>query len=174
MVKLAEIVKPVKPVLADFLIHGRYVDDLANSKTSTDEVTSMIGDADELFKSVGLSCKGWSFSGADPHPDTTSDGQTVDVAGMAWSSKVDTVEIKIPPLHFGKKSRGRLVVGTEVFERDFVDLQKFVPEKITRRNVFSKYGALWDISGKFTPITVTMKLLLRRTVAETEDWIDKT
>ena len=70
------------------------------------------------------------------------------------------------------KSRGRLVLGTDVFEGSFKELEEFVPDKITKRHVFSKYGALWDITGKFTPITASMKLLLRKTVSETTGWDD--
>ena len=65
------------------------------------------------------------------------------------------------------KSRGRLVLGTDVFEGSFKELEEFVPDMITKRHVFSKYGALWDITGNFTPITASMKLLLRKTVSET-------
>ena len=44
---------------------------------------------------------------------------------------VDTVLVKIPPLHFDKKSRGKLVIGTEIFEGSFPDLEKFVLNPIT-------------------------------------------
>ena len=61
---------------------------------------------------------------------------------MEWCPAIDTVSVKIPPLHFGKKSRGKLRVGTEVFDGSFEDLEKFVPQKLTRRMAVSKFTAL--------------------------------
>ena len=173
MVMLANHVKATNPLLAEFLINSRYVDDLADSEVSMDVIKMLTTEADKLFGLVGLSCKGWSYSGQDPCPDTTEDGETVGVAGMGWSTKIDTLEVKIPPLHFGKKSRGRLVIGTEIFDGEIQDLDAFVPKTLTRRMVFSKYGALWDILGKLTPITASMKQLLRKTVTATEGWDDE-
>ena len=66
------------------------------------------------------------MSGSDPHPDVTTDGVSVDVGGMTWYPLIDCVAVKIPPLHFGKKSRGKLVVGTEALDSSFEDLKKFV------------------------------------------------
>ena len=170
MVKLADAVRPYNPKLADFILISRYVDDLGDSMDDMQNLKMIVKAADELFESVGLRCKGWSFSGENPHPDTTDNGESIDVAGMSWATKLDTLEVKVPPLHFGKKSRGKLVVGTDVFEGDMSALDKFVPVKITRRQVFSKYGAFWDVTGKFTPVTAGMKLLLRDTVAATDGW----
>ena len=81
--------------------------------------------ADDLFESVGMGCKGWSMSGSDPHPDVTKDGLSVAAGGIVWWPKIDSVSIKIPPVHFGRKSRGKLVVGTEIFEGSFEDVKIF-------------------------------------------------
>ena len=83
--------------------------------------------ADNLFESVGMGCKGWSMSGSDPHPDVTKDGLSVAAGGIVWWPKIDSVSIKILPVHFGRRFRGKLVVGTEIFEGSFEDLNKFVP-----------------------------------------------
>ena len=80
------------------------------------------------------------MSNAPPHPDCTHDGLGVDVGGMTWWPKTDSMMVKIPPLHFGKKSRGKLTIGTQVFEGSFADLNKFVPEKLSRRQVVSKFS----------------------------------
>ena len=94
MVKLADHIRSDHPALANFLIKGRYVDDLADSMKYMDQLKTIIQSADALFASVGLRCKGWSFSGEEPHPDTSDDGESVDVAGMIWSTKVDTMQVK--------------------------------------------------------------------------------
>ena len=48
---------------------------------------------------------------------------------MRWHTKLDLLEIPIPPLHFSKKVRGRLDIGTKVFDGSFGDLEIFVPKK---------------------------------------------
>ena len=134
------------------------MDDLADSGKSLDLVKKLIKSADELFEAAGLEVKGaWSVTGSHPHPDVSKDGLTIDVGGMEWCPFLDTVSVKIPPLHFGKKSRGRITVGTEVFDGSFEDLQKFVPSKLTRRQVVSKFAAIFDMYGHLTPETAKMK-----------------
>ena len=92
---------------------------------------------------------------------------------MKWHTKLDLLEVPLAKLHFGKKLRGRLVVGTEVFEGSLVeDMEKFVPKKLTRRQIFSKKASVFDILGKFIPITVGMQLDLREAVKLTTGWDD--
>ena len=80
------------------------------------------------------------------------------------------MSVKIPPLHFGKKSRGKLLVGTEIFEGSFEDLEKFIPNPLSRRQVVSKFCSLFDIFGKLTPVSAPMKLSVRTGTKETDDW----
>ena len=104
---LANHVSKSFPRLAEVLVSSRFVDDLGDSEKTKEIVKELINGADELFESVGLQCKGWSVSGSPPHPDVTHDNISVDVAGMRWWPEIDTLCVKIPSLHFGKKSRGR-------------------------------------------------------------------
>ena len=70
------------------------------------------------------------------------------VGGLKDKPELDCMEVPIPPLHFGSISRGRFVVGTEVFEGNFAeDMEKFVPKKLTKEHIFSKYMSIFDISG---------------------------
>ena len=78
------------------LVIARFVDDLGDSDKDAETVKKIIEAADKLFESCGLQCKGWTVSGEDPHPDVTSDGVSVDIGGMVWYSKLDTLMIKIP------------------------------------------------------------------------------
>ena len=167
---LAEHVKPQNPRLAALLIKSRFVDDLADSGKTGQEINKLINDADELLSSVDLHCKGWSRSGMSPHPDVTTDGVSVDVGGMVWYPEIDALVVKIPPLHFGRKSRGKLMVGTEVFDGSFTDLEKFCSKRLTRRQVVSKFSAVFDLFGHLTPMTAGMKLDVSDAVRETEDW----
>ena len=116
---VSEDIVDEKPREAEVLAESRFVDDLGDSEKNKEVVRALTESLDEVFASVGLSVKGWCMSGEDPHPEVTADGMTVDVGGMSWFTKVDQISIKIPPLHFGKKSRGKLVAGTEVFDGSF-------------------------------------------------------
>ena len=170
IIKLAHFIRLNQPRLAELMEDSRFVDDLADSLENKEVIKALVDEADKLFESVGLECKGWSMSGSPPHPDVTADGFSVDVGGITWWPEVDCIIVKIPQLHFGKKSRGRLVVGTEVFKGQFADMEKFVPQRLTRRQVVSKFSAIHDPLGKFVPITGAMKVHVRRAVMETSDW----
>ena len=92
---------------------------------------------------------------------------------MKWATVVDSVEVKIPELHFGNKLRGR-VVGAEYFEKggDFAKMSSFVPGKLTRRMIVSKRAALYDSLGKLEPIKAKLKLDERDVVLATKGWDD--
>ena len=167
---LAASARKTNPRVADLLISARFCDDLGDSDKDDETVKMIIQEADVLFGKVGLECKGWTVSGSPPNPDVTHDGNSVDIAGMSWFSEIDTMVVKIPPIHFGSKHRGKLRVGTEVFEGSFADLEDFVPKKLTRRMIVSKYSAFFDPAGHFLPFTNGLKMDARRATMETEDW----
>ena len=62
------------------------------------------------------------------------------------------------------------MVGTEIFEGSFEDLEKFIPNPLSRRQVVSKFCSLFDIFGKLTPVSAPMKLSVRTGTKETDDW----
>ena len=90
---------------------------------------------------------------------------------MKWYTKLDLIEPKVPPLHFGNSCRGRLV-NVEFFESggDFAKMDSFVPKKLTRRMIVSKRAALYDSIGKFEPIKAKLKLDERAVVRLTKEW----
>ena len=170
IIMLSNLISHAQPRLADFLRSARFVDDLADSDKDQDAIKKLIDEADKLFDSCGLRVKAWSVSGQPPNPDVTHDGLGVDVGGMVWHPELDTIMVKVPPLHFGKKVRGRLQIGTQVFDGSFADLNTFCPQKLTRRQVVSKFASLFDPLGKTVPITAAMKAHVRQAVKETTEW----
>ena len=88
-------------MLAEFLINSRYVDDLADSKSTLAACHVLTQFADDLFKQVGMDCKDWSYSSIPPSDKVSSDGRTVGIGGMYWSPEIDVLEVKIPTWHFG-------------------------------------------------------------------------
>ena len=75
-------------------------------------------------------------------------------------------------MHFGKKQRGRLPDNVKIFDGEFADLEKFVPQKLTRRKVASKLASVYDLLGKFSPLMAGLKVDLRLVVKNTEGWDD--
>ena len=150
-----------------------FVDDLGDSDIDMETLKKLIDEADKLFSMVSLLCKGWSFSGFPPPPDVAEEDGLVSIAGAKWRTELDLLEVPLPLLHFSKKLRGRLVIGTEVFNGSSVeDMERFVPKKLTRRMIFSKLASVFDIPGKFTPVEVGMKRDLRSSAKLTSSWDD--
>ena len=101
-----------------------YVDDLGDSKPTIKSCIDLAKRADELFATVGLECKGWTYTGEDPPERVTKDGLSLGVAGLRWIPKVDAVQVKVPVLHFGSRRRGKLDDKTIFFDGKFADLEK--------------------------------------------------
>ena len=168
--EIAEHVKEENPRVAKLLTDGRYVDNLLDSVETKAEAKKIAEDTSEVLNRLSLPTKGFSFSGEEPQPQETLDGVTIDINGMKWNTVVDTIEVKVPPLHFGNRQRGR-VVGAEVFEHggDFAKMNAFVPDKLTRRMIVSKRAALYDSMGKLEPIKAMLKVNEREVVLATLD-----
>ena len=95
------------PELAEFIRNSRYVDDMGDSRKDEKQCDDLAVRADEQFARISLECKGWSKSGKPPPERVSKDGVSVSIAGMTWFPEVDACEIKIPPLHFSRRSRRR-------------------------------------------------------------------
>ena len=153
-----------------FLMFCIYVDDLANSNSTIKSCIDLAKRADELFATVGLEWKGWTFTGEDPPERVTKDGLSLGVLGLKWIPKVDALQVKIPVLHFGSCRQGKLDDKTTFFDGKFADLEKFVPAALTRRIVASKFAGIFDILGKFVLVLIGLKRDLREVVCLTTSW----
>ena len=108
------------------------------------------------------------MSGTNPSDITSKDGVSVDVGRMRWFPQLGTLDVKIPPLHFGRKNRGRLGSKVEIFGNFGISpaetlklLDDFVPNKLTRRMVAGKKASIFDILGKLAVILISSSVLLR-------------
>ena len=176
---LADFIRDKYPDVAKLLEEGRYVDDEGESKATKEECYTLIQQADETFALVNLKAKDWTISGEAPSDKVSSDGVSLDIGGMKWFPRLDSMETKIPPLHFGNKSRGRLSSKLKIFgifgvapAEMLKKLDEFVPRKLTRRIVASKRASIFDIMGKLGVILVSSSVLLRETVKATKGWDD--
>ena len=170
MKKLGNIVKEEKPHVKNLIDNRMYVDDAGDSKFTKEECVQLAADADEVFARVKLECKSWTYSGENPDDKVSKDGISISIGGFKWFPKLDVYELKVPFLHFGKKRRGRLSPDTKFFSGDQQELDQFVPKKLTRRMVTSKYASIFDLSGKLGPVLAEAKNLLRDTIVATADW----
>ena len=66
--------------------------------------------------SEGLKCKQWTVSSQKHSPAVSDDGLCLLIGGFGWFPEVDSVSVKIPPLHFGKLIWGKLPKNTQIFK----------------------------------------------------------
>jgi hypothetical protein len=79
---------------------------------------------------------------------------------MAWHPQSDSVELKVQDLHFGKIIRGRMSPKTEVFKGErasFADMDKFVPTKLTKRQVTSKFMGIFSPGQECPQMQLTLR-----------------
>ena len=144
---------------------------MAGSKENKEKLKELTSLADQFFAKLGLSCKGWSYSGENPPEEVTDETNTVKVAGMVWYPLLDLLEIPLPQLHFSNRSRGRLVAGSKIYDGS-IEMDKFVPEKLTRRMIVSKFSSIFDLPGKLVPVLTALKADVSEAIMETKNWDD--
>ena len=107
----------------------RYIENLMDSKVSKEKALLVAEHTTEVSNRLNVPTKGFSFSVEDPQPEETVDSTSIDVNGMRWITSDDTVEVKIPPLHFGTICRGR-VTGVDFLENggSLAKMDEFVPK----------------------------------------------
>ena len=110
---------------------------MGESKDSKDAINSLADDADKVLGELSVTLKAWSKTGVKPSTSASDDGVSVLVAGMQWFPEMDSISIRIPSLHFGKRRQGKLDKNTEFFNligdsEDIDRLEKFCPI-LTRR-----------------------------------------
>ena len=171
MRKLGNVVEAEMPEVKNLIEKRRYVDDIGDSKADLEACIKLSEDANKAFAMVNLNCKAWTISGQDPDPKVSKDGSSIGVAGSTWYSKLDVFIVKVPPLHFGRRRRGRLDPCTKFFTGETIEeMDSFTPNPLSRKQVASKYASIWDITGKLGPVLADAKDLLRQTVMSTVDW----
>ena len=144
----------------------RYVDDLGTSLDSRDDAISLRNKTDKILKSVGLNVKGWVISGDNPNTNSEmSTNGIVSITGYNWRPLEDTISIRVPPIHFTKKKKGKILT-TEIFKGESLpELKEFVPSEITLRQVSGRLSSIYDVRGIISPLISCIKTLLSETMA---------
>ena len=154
--------------VADFIKKNFYVDDGGVSVRTMDDAYNLTTETDSALSSLGMHVKGWSVSFNSPSPDVSEDGLSVGFAGMTWVPTVDSFCLKIQPLHFGKKKRGRYSDSLQIFDGGSMD--DFVPTQLTRRMATSVSARIYDVPGLLAPLLLKLKFDLRKLILVDPGW----
>ena len=159
----AKLSKDLYPDVYRIVYKDTYVDDCLSGGENHDEVSKFADDMETVRNSGGFSLKCVTFSGFNPPESISSDGTSINVAGMRWYPCDDTLAFDLGKLNFSRRRRGK--------KSD--ESNDVIPGNFTRRDCVSRVSQLFDISGKATPITATRKLDLHELIVRQLDWDDK-
>ena len=98
--------KHVYPKACDVIKHGIYVDNSLSCDSTCENTLTITDNLKIALEQGGLTLKGFTFSGHDPSPHLTNDGESVTVGCLKWFHKGDFF-INCGELNFSKKCRGR-------------------------------------------------------------------
>ena len=148
----ARLSKDEYPHIHQLICNDVYVDNAVSGCETEKSASATADQLETVLNRGGFSLNGIAFSGKDPPDSLSDDGQSIVVAGIRWFPKEDLIALNMGKLIFTKKQRGRKPGDTGI------------PERLTRRHCVSKVSEIYDIVGKMTPITATMKLDLHELV----------
>ena len=137
-----------------------YVDDCL-SREDTFEIAREVTDGLEIvLNRGGFRLKGITFSGFDPPERLSNGNKSVNVASMIWYPRSDMLSLNLSELNFSKKHWGK----------KSENLSGILPEKFTQRHCASRLAEVFDLIGRFTPITAVIKLDLSELSLRGLDW----
>ena len=149
---------------------GRYVDDIMDSFDTEQEVESLKVNLIETLQKYGMKLKAFASSYEKP-PKTISDGTSLVVGGYIWITELDILFIRIQPLHYAEKQRGKIMTENIFMEGTKQELEQFVPQNLTLRQVLSRGAQIYDPLGLITPWKTGLKILTRETLESVKkDW----
>ena len=120
---------------------------------------------DEEFQNYNLKVKRWAISSQAPPEEISDDLRTVQIAGITWETETDSFNLNHPPLHFGKKVRGRFPSDLKIYRRGVDTIEEFVGDTVlTRRIITSKLMCRFDLLGREVPLTARFKQDLRKLI----------
>ena len=161
--KTGSLSKEEYPEADEIIQNDFYVDDGYSGASSTDEAYRKADDLEVVLSRGGFSLKGVAFSGEPPPDSMSDDGESMILAGFRWFTESDTISLNLKDLVFSKKQRGKRPAAAEV---------NIIPSKLTRRHCVAKVAEIYDLLGKFTPLTAEMKLDLHELVTRKLQWDD--
>ena len=151
------------PKVYDIVRNDVYVDDCLSGRSTWDELMTITDELKVVLSKGGFTLKGVTVAGKKPPENLSSNGQSINVAGMKWYTESDQLSLDISQMNFGRKLRDRKPSnGSEK-----------IPVNLTRRHCVGKVAEVYDLLGKAMPIIAPMKLDLRTLVQRKLSWDDK-
>ena len=138
-----------------------YIDDCMSGEDSVDDAHQSADQLEIVIARGGYILKGFTFSGKTPLSDLSSDGESINVAGMRWYPESDLIQLDASEINFAKKNRGKL--SSHTME---------VPAKLTKRLCAGLVAKCFDITGIITPITAGLKIDLHEFPKRGVQWDD--
>ena len=109
-----------------------------------------------------FSLKAATFGGKDPPTALSADVSSINVTGIKGFPREDLLPFDISELSFAKKNR----------RKKPSQHQNVIPSKLTSSHCVSKVAEIFDLTGKFTPITATMQMDRHKLVKRSLAWDD--
>ena len=143
----------------DIVQNDLYVDDCLSGEVSYEKAVEVTNDLQVVLSKSNFRLKGITHSGFDP-PDhlCNDDKKSVNVAGKIWFPKTDELMLNVGDPNFGKKKRGKRAVV----------IDPIIPKGFTGR-----VGQLFDLAGRFAPLSAEFKLDLHDLCFRKLDWDDE-
>ena len=145
--KTAEESADVHPEAADVLKHNTYMDDICESRKTTDEARKITREIDEVLATGRFSVKEW-ISNRDERKDgpqqerdvasTNEKGSTEKVLGLEWNPESDKLKLHTKELHQQKENKK--------------------PERLTKRSVLSRVAQIFDPVGFASAFVIRAKI----------------
>ena len=162
MRKKADKSKNEYPEICEIIHKDNYVDDCLSGSSGETSTFKLSDKLQIVVNRGGFSLKGFTFICYPPCASSSSDGESVGVAGLRWYPEDDKVALDISELNFsmkyhGKKSSNKI---------------NTIPSKLTRRCCVSKVSEIYDLTGLITLITAGMKIDLHTLVQRKLNWDD--
>ena len=140
-----------------------YMDDCFSGDRSYEETVDVTDGLHAVLAKGGFRLKGITFSGSDPPSHLCNDDKkSVNVAGSKWYSGTDEIGLNVSDLNFEKKIRGKKSVKPN----------PIIPESFTRTDCAGRVGQMFDLLGRFMPLSVEFKLDLRMLCKRKLNWDD--
>ena len=164
----AEMNKARHPEAAEFIIRSSYMDDLIDSKESTELAMSLAKEVGNVLATGNFGIKCWQFSGKDQALDGKAaevvktllkgDAHETAVLGVGWRPVEDEMTQHVS-LNFSPKRHGAHTQPDLKAQQ----VPRCLPAILTRRMVLQQVMSIFDPQGLISPFTLQGKKLLRRT-----------
>ena len=161
--RLGEEHREVFPKGASVLSDDCYVDDILPSSRSISESFQQVDEVQKILQHGGMSLKFVAHSGQDPPPEASTDGASISVLGYKWFPNPDLLSLHLGEVNFNQKRSGERMPNTEP-ANDPESIHRLIQSlpSLTRQQVVSKTGELYDPLGLVEPFKASLKRALSR------------